>query len=98
MRPRELEHFCATLGPRWSVSRGLLSSVHPGGLGGGRSATRDRFSVVALLVYTVVGMIGFLIGYAVGLGGTVSSLIFLTILTIGLVHRAAEPILTFLRG
>lgn len=53
---------------------------------------------MALFVYTVVGMIGFLIGYAVGLGGTVSSLIFLTILTIGLAHRAAEPILTFLRG
>ncbi len=51
-----------------------------------------------LLVYTVVGMIGFMIGYAFGLSGAVSSLIFLAILTVGITHRAAEPILTFLRG
>ncbi len=53
---------------------------------------------MALLVYTVIGMIGFLIGYAFGLGGTVSSLIFLAILMVGVTHRAAEPILAFLRG
>ena len=51
-----------------------------------------------LLVYTVLGMIAFMIGYALGLGGPVCALIFLAFVTAGITPRAAEPILTFLRG
>ena len=51
-----------------------------------------------LVVYTVVGLIGLLIGFTFGLGGAICALIFLTFVTIGITHRAAEPILAFLRG
>ena len=58
----------------------------------------DRFPRMKLVVYTVVALIGLLIGFAFGLGGALCALIFLTILTMGIIHRAAEPILVFLRG
>lgn len=51
-----------------------------------------------LLVFTVIGTIAFLIAYAFGLGGTVSALVFLAFIGVGITLRAAEPILTFLRG
>jgi hypothetical protein len=47
---------------------------------------------VQVLVFTVVGMVAFLIAYAFGLGGAVSALIFLTILFTGAVARVTEPI------
>lgn len=50
-----------------------------------------------LLVFTVLGMVAFLIAYALGLGGTVSALIFLAILAAGAAMRVAEPILERLR-
>jgi hypothetical protein len=52
---------------------------------------------VRLLVFTVVGMIGLLLGYAFGLGGTLASLIFLFILLNGVMDRWAQPILARLR-
>lgn len=50
-----------------------------------------------LLVFTVVGLILMIIGYAFGLGGTVSSLIFLFVLFNGVLDRWAQPILAWLR-
>lgn len=51
-----------------------------------------------LLAFAVVGMIGFLIAYAFGLGGAVSSLIFLAILFTGTTLRVSQPIIDWLRG
>lgn len=51
-----------------------------------------------LLVFTVVGLILMIIGYAFGLGGTVSSLIFLFVLFNGVLDRWAQPILAWLRA
>lgn len=50
-----------------------------------------------LLVFTVLGLVAFLIAYAFGLGGTVSALIFLAILAMGAALRVAEPVLERLR-
>lgn len=50
-----------------------------------------------LLVFTVLGALAFLVAYAFGLGGAVSSLIFLTILFVGATLRAAQPIFDRLR-
>ena len=50
-----------------------------------------------LLVFTVIGLSGMMIGYAFGLGGAVSSLIFLAILFTGVVVRWSEPIRESLR-
>ena len=50
-----------------------------------------------LLVFTVIGLIAFLVSYAFGLGGTVSALIFLAILFTGTALRVAEPLLARLR-
>jgi hypothetical protein len=52
---------------------------------------------VKLLVFTVLGLVAFLIANAFGLGGTVSALIFLAILSTGAAIRVAEPILERLR-
>jgi hypothetical protein len=52
---------------------------------------------VQLLVFSVVGMSAMLVGYAFGLGGAVSSLIFLTILFIGILIRVSRPILERMR-
>jgi len=50
-----------------------------------------------LLAFAVVGMVAFLIGYALGLGGAVSSLIFLAILFTGATLRVAKPLLDRLK-
>ena len=50
-----------------------------------------------LLVFTVVGFIAMIVAYAFSLGGTVGALIFLTILTIGVILRWSEPIRERLR-
>ena len=50
-----------------------------------------------LLVYTVVGMSAMLVAYAAGLGGAVSSLIFLAILFTGVVVRVTQPLRERLR-
>lgn len=50
-----------------------------------------------LLIFTVVGMVGFLIAYAFGLGGAVSVLIFLTVLFTGGTLRVFRPLLERLR-
>lgn len=51
-----------------------------------------------LLVFTVVGLMLMLVGYAFGLGGTVSSLIFLFVLFNGILDRWAQPMLARLRA
>ena len=51
-----------------------------------------------LLVFTVVGLMAMLVGYAFGLGGTVGAIIFLFFLTTGVLVRWAEPILERLRA
>ena len=50
-----------------------------------------------LLAFAVVGMCAFLIAYAFGLGGAVSSLIFLAILFVGVTLRVAAPMLERLK-
>jgi hypothetical protein len=52
---------------------------------------------VQLLVFTVVGMSAMLVAYAFGLGGAVSSLIFLTILFAGVLLRVTRPLRERLR-
>jgi hypothetical protein len=52
---------------------------------------------VQLLVFTVVGMVAFLVAYAFGVGGADAALIFLAILAIGAAMRVAEPIREWLR-
>jgi hypothetical protein len=52
---------------------------------------------VQLLVFTVVGLVAYLVAYAFGLGGTVAGMIFLLILFTGAALRVAEPLLDRLR-
>jgi hypothetical protein len=52
---------------------------------------------VLLLVFTVVGVSAGLVAFAFGLGGAVSSVIFLAILFTGVVVRWSEPIREALR-
>jgi hypothetical protein len=52
---------------------------------------------VQLLVFAVLGMVAFLVGYAFGLGGAVSAVIFLTFLFTGVVVRVTEPVRERLR-
>jgi len=52
---------------------------------------------VQLLIFTVLGMVAFLIAFAFGLGGAVSALIFLTILFTGGLVRVARPIIDRLK-
>jgi hypothetical protein len=47
---------------------------------------------VQLLVFTVIGLVAYLISYAFGLGGTVSGLIFLAFLFTGATLRVSEPL------
>jgi hypothetical protein len=47
---------------------------------------------VLLLVFTTLGLILYLVAYAVGLGGTVAGMIFLLILFTGVMVRWANPI------
>ncbi len=50
-----------------------------------------------LLVFTVIGLCAMLIGFAFGLGGAVSSLLFLAILFTGVVVRVTQPLRERLR-
>ena len=50
-----------------------------------------------LLVFTVVGIVGLILAYAFGLGGTLGALVFLFILFNGVMDRWAQPILARLR-
>ena len=50
-----------------------------------------------LLVFTVLGLVAFLIAYAFGLGGAVSALIFLTILFTGALIRVFRPLIEMLK-
>jgi uncharacterized membrane protein YfcA len=50
-----------------------------------------------MLIFALVGAIAFMIAYAFGLGGTVSTIIFLFVLTNGVLDRWAQPILARLR-
>jgi hypothetical protein len=52
---------------------------------------------VELLVALVIATTALVTGYAFGLGGAVSTLIFLTILFIGVAVRVAQPLLERLR-
>ena len=51
-----------------------------------------------LLVFTVVGLLLWLVAYAFSLGGTIGALIFLFVLFSGILVRWAEPILERLRA
>ena len=50
-----------------------------------------------LLVFTVIALCALPLFYAFGLGGTLSTLIFLGILFVGIVLRVWEPLLERLR-
>ncbi len=50
-----------------------------------------------LLIFAIVGAVAFMIAYAFGLGGTVSSLIFLAVLFIGVLDHWAQPMFARLR-
>jgi hypothetical protein len=50
-----------------------------------------------MLIFAVVGAVAFMIAYAFGLGGTVSSIIFLFVLFNGVLDRWAQPMLARLR-
>jgi hypothetical protein len=52
---------------------------------------------VQLLVFTVVALCALVTFYAFGLGGAVSTLIFLAILFVGIVIRVSQPLLERLR-
>ena len=51
-----------------------------------------------LLIFAIVGAVLAMIGYAFGLGGTVSAIIFLFILFNGVLDRWAQPMLARLRA
>jgi hypothetical protein len=58
---------------------------------------QSRFRAVQLLVFTVVALCALVTGYAIGLGGAVSTIAFLGILFVGVVIRVWEPLLERLR-
>lgn len=51
-----------------------------------------------LLVFTVVGLIALMVGYAFSLGGTIGALIFLFIIFNGILDRWAKPLLDWVRA
>ncbi len=51
-----------------------------------------------MLIFAVVGAVLFMVGYGLGLGGTVSSLIFLFVLFNGVLDRWAQPMLKRMFG
>ena len=51
-----------------------------------------------LLVFAIVGAVLFLVAYALGLGGTVSAIIFLFVLFNGALDAVAQPLIQKLRG
>ncbi len=50
-----------------------------------------------LLVFTTVGLMLMIVAYALSLGGTVATLIFLFVLFNGVLDRWAQPILAVIR-
>jgi uncharacterized membrane protein len=52
---------------------------------------------VQLLAFTVVGLCALVAGYAFGLGGALSTMLFLAILFVGILIRVSEPLLRLLR-
>jgi O-antigen ligase len=52
---------------------------------------------VQLLVFTVVALCALPFFYAIGLGGSVSTIIFLTIMFVGVLIRVWQPLLDRLR-
>jgi hypothetical protein len=52
---------------------------------------------VQLLVFTTVGLGALVAAYGFGLGGTIAFLFFLTIVCIGVLVRAAQPLLEHLK-
>jgi hypothetical protein len=57
----------------------------------------DRFPAVQLLVFTTVALCALVIGYAIGLGGAVSALIFLAIVFTGIFIRVTQPLMDLFR-
>jgi hypothetical protein len=53
---------------------------------------------VFLLVFTVVGLVAMMIGYAFSLGGTIAALIFLFIIFNAVLDRWAKPLLDWIRA
>lgn len=51
-----------------------------------------------LLGFTVVAMMAFIVAFSLNLGGTVSTLIFLTIVFIGALLHAWRPLVDWARG
>jgi hypothetical protein len=51
-----------------------------------------------LLVFTAVGLVLFLLAIGFDLGGTIATIIFLTVLLIGAVLRAWAPLVDWARG
>lgn len=51
-----------------------------------------------LLGFTVVGMMLFIVGFSLNLGGAVSTLIFLAILFVGALLHAWKPLVDWARG
>ena len=56
-----------------------------------------RFRPVQLLVFAVVALCSLVTFYAFGLGGAVSTIIFLAILFTGILIRVSQPLLQRLR-
>ncbi len=51
-----------------------------------------------LLVFTVIGLVAFVLAVGFDLGGTIGALIFLAILLIGATLRAWRPAVDWVRG
>lgn len=51
-----------------------------------------------LLVFTVLGLVAFLLAIGFDLGGTIGALIFLTFLLVGATLRAWGPMVDWIRG
>jgi len=50
-----------------------------------------------MLLFTIAAAVAFMVAYAFGLGGTVSTIIFLFVLSQGVLDRWAQPMLARLR-
>jgi len=51
-----------------------------------------------MLIFAIVGAVAFMVAYAFGVGGTVSTIIFLFVLFNGVLDRWAQPMLERLRA
>ena len=60
-------------------------------------ARSSRFPAVQLVVFTVVALSAMMVAYAFGLGGAVGFLIFLAILSVGILLRVSAPLIARLR-